>query len=397
MRLRPPCHVALFALLAVCGAALRAEPAADLGEARRLIAAGAAQEAADLLEKRVEAAPEDAEAHLLLGTARALLAQRTASLEALRRAVSLRPRWAAGHHALCMGLARFGETEAAQASCEAALEADPELAAAHVNLGMILAAQDRLAEAEDHFTKALARKAQPEAEAQTLYLRGRLRRQRGQVEAALRDLEGAVGLRPDFAPAHLQLGLARIDGTDHDGAVRALQRAVELEPESADARYYLGSQLLRGGDAQRAVPHLRVAAAHRPDDRDVIYALGRALRATGASEEATELLRALSRASRGRAISDADIREAGRLNNEGIELEEKGDHAGALARYQAAVEIHSQDPHFRKNLGLALCRLERWEEAKAELREVLRVTPGEPDALKALYIALERAPDTEQR
>jgi Flp pilus assembly protein TadD len=170
---------------------------------------------------------------------------------------------------------------------------------------------------------------------------------------------------------------------------------VELAPDDAEARYVLGSQLLRGDDPGRAVPHLRAAAAERPDDREVVYALGRALRATGASEEATALLRDLARASRGRAIGDADVSEAGRLNNEGIELEEKGDHAGALDRYRAAVAIHPQEPRFRKNLGLALCRLERWEEAKAELREVLRVAPGEPDALKALYIALEHAPDDE--
>jgi Flp pilus assembly protein TadD len=66
-----------------------------------------------------------------------------------------------------------------------------------------------------------------------------------------------------------------------------------------------------------------------------------------------------------------------------------------LARYRAAVEIHPQDPRFRKNVGLVLCRLRRWVEAKVELREVLRTTPGEPDALKALYLALEHAPDAD--
>ena len=59
------------------------------------------------------------------------------------------------------------------------------------------------------------------------------------------------------------------------------------------------------------------------------------------------------------------------------------------------MEIHPGDPRFRKNLALALCRLGRWAEAKPELREVLRVSPGDPDALKALYITLDHAPDAD--
>ena len=364
-----------------------------LEEARRLIAAGAVQEAAELLERRVAAAPGDADALLLLGTARALLAQRSLSLDALRRAVALRPDSPAVHHALCMALARFAETDEARASCEKALEVDPGLVGAHLTLGMLLASQERLIEAEEHFTRALEGETGPEARAQAFYLRGRLRRQRGLTEEAIGDLEQSVRLGGGTPTAHLELGLARIDASDHHGAIEALERAVELDPESFDARYSLGSQYLRGGDAERAVPHLRAAAAQRPDDRDVVYSLGRALRTTGAAEEASQLLRGLARQSRDRGTGDAVVREAGRLNNEGIELEERGDYEAALERYRAAVEIHPQDPLFRKNAALVLCRLERWTEAKAELREVLRVTPGEPEALKALYIALEHAPD----
>jgi tetratricopeptide (TPR) repeat protein len=368
---------------------------ADLEKARRLIAAGAAQEAANLLERSVAAAPKDADALLLLGTARALLAQRTLSLDALRRAVALEPDSAPGHYALCMALARFGEIEAARSSCEAAVEADAGLVDAHITLGTLLASQEKLVEADEHFTRALAADTEPATRAHASLLRGRLRRQRGLTAEAIRDFEEAVRLRSDSAPAHLELARARIDVSEDAGAIAALRRAVELDPDSFDAQHLLGSQYLRGGDAERAVAHLRRALGLRPEDRDVVYGLGRALRATGATGEATELLRGLSRQSRDRAIRDADVREAGRLNNEGIELEGKGDYEAALARYRAAVEIHPQDPRFRKNVGLVLCRLRRWVEAKVELREVLRTTPGEPDALKALYLALEHAPDAD--
>jgi Flp pilus assembly protein TadD len=365
----------------------------DLDEARRLIATGAAGEAALLLEHTLAAAPDDADALVLLGTARAILAQRSPSLDALRRAVALRPDSAAAHHALCMALARFGETEAARAACEAALEREPRLATARVNLGLILAAQDRPAEAEAQLTRALEAEPEPVTRAQALYLRGRLRRQQGRVAEAIQDLAESVRLRPEQPQAWLELGLARIDTSAHDGAIEALARAVALDPQSYEARYALGSQYMRGGDAGRAVPELRAALRLKPDEREVVYGLGRALRATGANDEAAELLRSLAERSRGRATSDADVREAGRLNNDGIELEARGDHEAALDRFRAALAIHPQDPRFRKNVALALCRLGLWEEAKAELREVLRVSPGDPDALKALYLALDHAPD----
>jgi tetratricopeptide (TPR) repeat protein len=395
-RLHSAGRVALALLLAGSGWAAQGRSGAeraDLDEARRLIATGAAQEAAALLERTLASAPEDADALVLLGTARAILAQRSPSLDALRRAVALRPDSPAGHHALCMALARFGETEAARAACEAALELEPPLAGARVNLGLILAALDRLAEADEQLTRALEAEPDPETRAQALYLRGRLRRQQGRVEEAIRDLTEAVRLRPEQAAAWLELGLARVDTSSHESAIEALARAVALDPQSFEARYALGSQYLRGGDAGRAVPQLRAALRQRPDERDVVYGLGRALRATGASDEADELLRSLAERSRGRATSDADVREAGRLNNEGIELEAKGDHEAALERYRAAMAIHPRDPRFRKNVALTLCRLGRWAEAKAELREVLRVSPGDPDALKALYLALDHAPD----
>jgi len=43
------------------------------------------------------------------------------------------------------------------------------------------------------------------------------------------------------------------------------------------------------------------------------------------------------------------------------------------------------------NYALALCRVGRWRDGIAELREVLRVDPDNADAAKALYIAVDQA------
>jgi tetratricopeptide (TPR) repeat protein len=75
-----------------------------------------------------------------------------------------------------------------------------------------------------------------------------------------------------------------------------------------------------------------------------------------------------------------------------VALEAQGQFAEALERYRAAVHISPGEVSFQRNLALVLCRLSRWEDAIPELRAVLRAVPGDPDATKALDVALERAP-----
>ena len=114
-----------------------------------------------------------------------------------------------------------------------------------------------------------------------------------------------------------------------------------------------------------------------------------ALRKTGHAEEAKAIEKQIaalkeqnSRASEvGLAASD--------LNNEGIQLEKSGNVRGALAKYRAALDLDPTGYAFRLNYALALCRLDRWQNGIAELRDVLRVDPDNADAAKAHYIAVD--------
>ena len=84
---------------------------------------------------------------------------------------------------------------------------------------------------------------------------------------------------------------------------------------------------------------------------------------------------------------------AGELNNEGVALEKEGKFAEALDKYRAAVAIAPKQVEFRRNAALVLCRLERWTEAIAELKRCLG-GPGDIDATRALYIALDKVKET---
>ena len=91
-------------LTAVSAAALLAQTAAPdrdprLPEAAKLIQQGSLNRAVTLLNGVVQARPDDAEAHLLLGSALSMVPRRNEAVEALLRALELRPNHAPGYTA----------------------------------------------------------------------------------------------------------------------------------------------------------------------------------------------------------------------------------------------------------------------------------------------------------
>ena len=344
-----------------------------------------------MLRRLVAAYPKDVDTQVLLGTALALSGRRSESIETLRNSVKLAPDSAPAQLSLGMVLARFGEREGARQAYEKAVTLDPKLTMAHLNLGVILAAEGKLDAAVDHFSKGIQLENGSPTAARLHYLRGRVFRQQDLLEKAASDFEKAVLLEPNNSKAFLELGTIRAELGNGPGALEALQKAAHLAPDDADARYQLGSQYLRAGRAHEAVAELEIASRLQPHDQNVLYALARALRGAGRMDDAKQLTERLAQNAKAEAFHDPNLVKAGELNNEGIELEKQGKFAEALERYRVAVELRPQEVGFRRNLALVLCRMERWQEAVVELKEVLRLTPGDADATKALYIALEKA------
>jgi tetratricopeptide (TPR) repeat protein len=64
--------------------------------------------------------------------------------------------------------------------------------------------------------------------------------------------------------------------------------------------------------------------------------------------------------------------------------------AAALEKYRSALDLDPLHGGYRRNLALGLCRLGKWEQGIAELREVLKQDPDDEEATKALYIALDK-------
>lgn len=118
----------------------------------------------------------------------------------------------------------MSSVDEARDAYERALQSDPDLADAHVNLGRLLHEENAPAAAEAHYRAAL------EAD-------------------------------PEHETAAFNLGVALEDLGRVDDAVRAYKRALVLDPDNADAHYNLAGIYERRGQKQDALRHLKAYRA----------------------------------------------------------------------------------------------------------------------------------------
>ena len=363
----------------------------ELTEAAGLLAKGSVAEAITLLRGTVKVHPRNAQAHLLLGSALALAPRREEAIQELTRAVELQPDSATTHNTLGTALARFAEFDRARKAFETATRLDPKWVDPHLNLALVLAQNNEIVAAGDEVARAAALCGICPQAAYLQYVQGKLYDKQNRTEQAVTAFESAIRLRPDFPDAYLELSTVKLKMGDEEKAVQALETAVRLAPRNGEARYRLGAEYLKRNNAAGAVEQLREAYRLLPEDRGILYNLARALRASGQPGDADTILRKLSEQLQSSTQASEQMFTTGKLNVEGMNLEKSGHYADAVDKYRAVLRIDPLAGPVRRNLGLALCRMGRWEEGIAELRETLRLYPEDAETTRALYIALDQA------
>jgi tetratricopeptide (TPR) repeat protein len=126
---------------------------------------------------------------------------------------------AEGLYQAALDLELAGRGREARDAYEEALERDPELVSARINLGRLMHAENRVTEAEVLYRSALAQ-------------------------------------NPKSALAAFNLGVALEDQGAADAAVEAYEQALAIEPSYADAHFNLSRLLEAKGDARGALRHL---------------------------------------------------------------------------------------------------------------------------------------------
>lgn len=209
----------------------------------------------------------------------------------------------------------------------------------------------RVAEAEQAVRKAL--QADPQ-HVDSLHLLGVIAGYVGQPQASLALFDEALALRPDFASAHANRGVALMALGRREEGVESFRRAVELDPQHVHGWHGLGNALGAQNDLVGAEAAFRKVLTLNPSYHEARNNLGQALQRQGRLDEAVEAFR---------ETLDQTPQSAMVAYNLGVALQLSGRPAEALPLYRRALALQ---PDYIKAHSNVLLTLNYLPEVSAE-------------------------------
>ncbi|MAF09398.1 hypothetical protein CMK11_03015, partial [Candidatus Poribacteria bacterium] len=184
----------------------------------------------DAAEARLREALPAAEAHAGLGRV-ALERERFAdAVASYTRAFDLGFEAPQARYSVGLALMRLGDGERAMVHLLAAVEAEPDMAEAHLLIGTLYAARHDTPRAMRHYERAMDLDPTDAVARHSLaYLLGR---EEIELERAAALARQATRLQPTTALYHNTLSWLLLKAGDHDAAERSALRALELSPEN---------------------------------------------------------------------------------------------------------------------------------------------------------------------
>lgn len=206
-----------------------------------------------------------------------------------------------------------GHFEDALRLYEDALKSTPDDPGIHYNIGVIEDLRGNTEAAYQRFAKA-AQLAPDDA----VMLEGyaNILHRLGRRDDALTFAERAAGLRPDFAEAHLTVGILYEQRGDFAASEASYRKALALKPYMVDTTNNLGITLARQGRLAEAEALHRKAIQMKPDYTEAHYALAIALVMQQKFEEALVEFKETARCDPDFPIAQDRVREIERLVEE---------------------------------------------------------------------------------
>jgi len=172
------------------------------------------------------------EAHYTLGVIYWQQGKLDEAVTTFRQAIAVNPNFAEAHYTLGTVLQQKGETDAAIAEFREAIKLAPKNPEIRNTLGNALRAKGDIAGARVEFAEgARLQKLKSNNQAATFATNTGIQRlKEGDADGAIEMFEKAIGLDPEYAPAHYQLGLALRKKGRQAEAQQAFNRARQLDP-----------------------------------------------------------------------------------------------------------------------------------------------------------------------
>lgn len=207
----------------------------------------------------------------------------------------------------------------------------------------------------------------PAQEAASAARRGRILKEQGLAEQALREFEKAIENNPKLTVAYLGAGDIYRERGDYPAAEEKYATAAELEPRSFDAQYLHGLVLQLMNRLGDAVQSYTRAIAIRPSDFNANLNLATAYLQLGEPDQALPYAQAAVRLSPSSAPARTNL---GAVYSSLKRFED------AIVEYQQAAELAPLSAPLLLNLADALGQAQRHEEMVNTLQELTRTEPS---------------------
>jgi tetratricopeptide (TPR) repeat protein len=214
----------------------------------------------------------------------------------------------------------------------------PENDRAHLNLGVALAAANRLPESVQEYRNAL--RLNPNAADSEFNLALALERL-GQTDQALLHYRASLRIKPGYLPSLRALAHLYITSNDLADAIPAYAALVQVDPSSAPAHLDLGKVYLRNQQLAPALAQFQLATSLDPQNTDAWFSWGNAL-----------------------TIS--------------------GDYPAAMQAYSTLLKIQPGNASARVDVAFCLMQLRRYDEAARAYEDTLRADPANTHAQAGL-------------
>jgi len=256
----------------------------------------------------------------------------------------------------------------------------PRSADVQNHLGVVLAQENRIAEAEAQ----LRRVADMHPKFPDVHVDlGKVLIQQKKFEEAIEHYRQALELAPNNVAACNGLGAAYGSLGKFDLAAEQLRRALQLKPRDLNSHFNLGILLFRLRKYDEAVLEFRRVLELNPADGKAHAALGHTLSSQG------KLTDAVGEYETAHRLEGDNIKI---LNELGVTLARLGRIDEAAERFQRACDLAPNDLESRMNLAKARASQKRIEEAIEQYNRVLEIAPGHPLATRHLN-ALQKMKD----
>jgi len=276
------------------------------------------------------------------------------------------------HTMLGVAYAENGDSNQAITTLQQVIQAHPDDAEAHFNLGTVYAKQGPALGHQNAITNFKEAVHIDPHYYPALYSLGKVLVQIGQFPEAVSYLTDYTRYRPKDSEGFHMLGSAYTGLGELPKAVEALERAKQLKPDDYEIYYDLGSVLAKAGEINEAIKQLFTAEKINPQSADTHYQLARQLRRQGdltCSTLEMEIFQKLKNQAN-------EETAAGDLNNEGNRLLAEGKAGEAAEAYRKAVQLDATNAQWQYNLSLALGQLGNREGQKKALQRALEIDPN---------------------